>query len=156
MDKNNSRLQLEIESYSAYHQSRANQLTHIIGIPLILFSLFCGLGWLRFLHTDIPLSGGTLLFLGLVIFYVRIHLGLGIAFAVWSFPIFLLAQKASVTAFPMSLFITLGTFVVGWGFQWLGHSVEKNRPAFLTNLSHLWRGPLFISYKLGCSLGLRF
>lgn len=156
MDKDHARFQLEIESYAAYHRSRANQLTHAIGIPLILFSLFCGLGWFRFIHTDSYLSGGTLLFLGLVMLYVRIHWGLGIMFGAWCFPIYLLAQKVSFLAFPMSFLIALSTFLVGWGFQVLGHSMEKNRPAFLTNASHLWRGPLFISYKLAGSLRIRF
>ena len=36
-------------------------------------------------------------------------------------------------------------FVVGWIFQFVGHSVyEKRSPAFLTNALHLLVGPLWI------------
>lgn len=36
-------------------------------------------------------------------------------------------------------------FVVGWGAQFVGHlAFEKRRPAFLTNLVHLWVGPLWL------------
>ena len=46
-------------------------------------------------------------------------------------------------AMPLWLNVTL--FVVGWIFQFLGHSVyEKKSPAFLTNALHLLVGPLWI------------
>ena len=41
--------------------------------------------------------------------------------------------------------VALGLFIVGWIFQFIGHSVyEKRQPAFLTNAMHLLIGPLWI------------
>ena len=39
----------------------------------------------------------------------------------------------------------IALFIVGWIFQFVGHSVyEKRQPAFLTNAMHLLVGPLWI------------
>ena len=45
----------------------------------------------------------------------------------------------------MPLWLNVALFVVGWIFQFLGHSVyEKKSPAFLRNALHLLVGPLWI------------
>jgi uncharacterized membrane protein YGL010W len=45
----------------------------------------------------------------------------------------------------MPLWLNVALFVLGWIFQFLGHSVyEKKSPAFLTNALHLLVGPLWI------------
>ena len=57
----------------------------------------------------------------------------------------------SIVLFAVALFvprfwpIPLGLFLLGWIFQFVGHSVyEHKSPAFLTNFLHLLVGPLWI------------
>jgi uncharacterized membrane protein YGL010W len=45
----------------------------------------------------------------------------------------------------LPLWLNVVLFVLGWIFQFVGHSVyEKKSPAFLTNILHLLVGPLWI------------
>ncbi len=73
----------------------------------------------------------------------------------WCCPLFLLAEKVSVLSFTFSLAVAVGSFVIGWVFQFAGHAIEKNRPAFFTNANHLWHGPLFITYEWVTRLGIK-
>src|SRR6266566_4331517 len=38
----------------------------------------------------------------------------------------------------------LGPFIVGWAFQFLGHAIEGNRPAFFRNPLYLLVGPWWL------------
>lgn len=38
----------------------------------------------------------------------------------------------------------LGLFAVGWVFQFLGHFIEGNRPAFFSNPVYLLVGPVYL------------
>jgi uncharacterized membrane protein YGL010W len=40
--------------------------------------------------------------------------------------------------------VDLAAFILGWGFQFLGHKLEGTKPKFLENLIYLAIGPLFI------------
>ena len=37
----------QLAAYQAYHQDGRNKLTHFVGVPLVTFSIFLFLGWLR-------------------------------------------------------------------------------------------------------------
>jgi uncharacterized membrane protein YGL010W len=55
----------------------------------------------------------------------------------------------------MALAVAGSVFVLGWTLQLLGHRLEGNRPALLTNLAQILVAPLFLTAELGFSLGLR-
>jgi hypothetical protein len=43
---------------------------------------------------------------------------------------------------------SLGLFIVGWIFQFVGHAVyEKKSPAFMKNFEHLFIGPPWVFAK---------
>ncbi len=44
-------------------------------------------------------------------------------------------------------------FVVGWVFQFLGHIIEGNQPAFFRNPIYLIVGPLWLVRRAGRALG---
>ncbi len=48
----------------------------------------------------------------------------------------------------------LGLFIVGWIFQFVGHAIEGNQPAFFKNPMYLLAGPMWIVNRLGAALGL--
>lgn len=39
----------------------------------------------------------------------------------------------------------LGLFIVGWVFQFVGHAIEGNQPAFFRNPVYLLVGPLWLA-----------
>jgi uncharacterized membrane protein YGL010W len=45
-------------------------------------------------------------------------------------------------------------FVVGWVFQFVGHAIEGNQPAFFRNPLYLLVGPLWLARKAGEAVGL--
>jgi uncharacterized membrane protein YGL010W len=48
----------------------------------------------------------------------------------------------------------LGLFVLGWVFQFLGHFIEGNRPAFFSNPVYLIVGPVWLARKALAAIGL--
>lgn len=58
---------------------------------------------------------------------------------------------------PLSLFSwrgALGLFIVGWVFQFIGHAIEGNQPAFLSNPVHLLIGPWWLVRRIAEAVGL--
>ena len=48
----------------------------------------------------------------------------------------------------------LALFVVGWGFQFLGHAIEGNQPAFFKNPMYLLVGPAWFFRRIAAALRL--
>jgi uncharacterized membrane protein YGL010W len=48
----------------------------------------------------------------------------------------------------------LALFVVGWIFQFAGHAIEGNQPAFLSNPIHLLVGPWWLVRRVAEAVGL--
>jgi uncharacterized membrane protein YGL010W len=48
----------------------------------------------------------------------------------------------------------LGLFVVGWIFQFVGHAIEGNQPAFFRNPVYLLVGPMWVVRRAAEALGL--
>src|SRR5438874_1349144 len=124
--------------YAAYHQTKGNKWFHRVGIPLIMISL---LGLLT--NANVTVGGlrvdlAMLLIAVAEVVYLILDWRLGAVMLVVSVGFYFLGA-----AMPLWLNVTL--FVLGWIFQFLGHSVyEKKSPAFLTNALHLLVGPLWI------------
>lgn len=45
-------------------------------------------------------------------------------------------------------------FVLGWVFQFIGHAIEGNQPAFFKNPVYLLIGPLWLVRRAASSVGL--
>lgn len=45
-------------------------------------------------------------------------------------------------------------FVLGWIFQFIGHAIEGNQPAFFKNPVYLLIGPLWLVRRAASSVGL--
>jgi uncharacterized membrane protein YGL010W len=48
----------------------------------------------------------------------------------------------------------VGLFVLGWVFQFIGHAIEGNQPAFFKNPVYLLIGPLGLLRRAASSVGL--
>jgi len=63
-----------------------------------------------------------------------------------------------VISLPLFFFIpwywALTLFVVGWIFQFVGHAIEGNQPAFFKNPMYLLVGPMWLLRRIGQAFGL--
>jgi len=66
-----------------------------------------------------------------------------------------LAVKIAVLPMWSWLGASIGIFVVGWVFQFVGHYFEKKKPAFVDDLIGLAIGPLFVLAEFVFLLGFR-
>ena len=74
------RLQRYFVIYEAAHRTRMCRISHVIGIPLILFTTYAALDWIPLF--EVPGTGGFtfsfghLWYLGMLVWYSRLSLGL--------------------------------------------------------------------------------
>ena len=121
--------------YASYHRTKGNKWFHRLGIPLIVLTLIGMLTRVPIVH---GFDAAMLLIVIAELVYFALEWRLAIAMLVVSTAFWFLGG-----AMPMSLNVAL--FVLGWIFQFVGHSVyEKRQPAFLKNATHLLVGPLWI------------
>jgi len=134
--------------YASYHRTKGNKAFHRIGIPLIMLSL---LGMLARVHGAArwsldaggiggvhALDAATLLIVVATIYYFFVEWRLAI-------PMFFVSVVFYVIGAKLPMWINVALFIVGWIFQFIGHSVYEHRqPAFLRNFVHLLIGPLWI------------
>ena len=118
--------------YAAYHRTEGNKRTHLVGIPLIAFAI---VRWSQ-LGSPLPLAA----------------LALPVYFA-WDKRLGREMTAFIVVSAVIGHFVTVWTawtcFIVGWAFQFYGHTVyEKNSPALVDNLIHALVGPAFVADKL--------
>ena len=62
-----------------------------------------------------------------------------------------------VVSLPLFFFSwrwALGLFVVGWVFQFIGHAIEGNQPAFFGNPLYLLVGPWWLLRRAAEAIGL--
>jgi uncharacterized membrane protein YGL010W len=129
--------------YAGYHQDVRNRRAHAVGIPLIV------LGLLGLLHAcpirigfvDLAVLTAIAVLLYYVALDVRGALISAIAFAI-----------LYGIAMHLSWEVSVGAFILGWGFQLVGHRLEGNKPKFLENLVYLFIGPLYFFQELFNSL----
>jgi uncharacterized membrane protein YGL010W len=130
-----------LADYLAHHRDTRNQLTHMIGIPMIVLSLF-GLLWRVPVWSELSLNGADFLMVFGLLFYCVLdwRLAIPLTLVFWG-----LGRVGSV----LSLETNAVLFTLGWILQGVGHIVyEKRSPAFTKNLIHLLVGPLWVFAKL--------
>ena len=124
--------------YSGHHQTAGNVRCHMIGIPMIVFGLNGLLAVELFRVAGWPIEIALLLILAFLPVQLRLDAKLGAVMFVLSVAFYLVAR---MLWWP----VNLGLFVVGWIFQFIGHAhYEKKAPSFMTNLIHLFVGPLWV------------
>jgi uncharacterized membrane protein YGL010W len=125
--------------YASYHRTAGNKMFHRLGIPSIMLT---AIGMLTrvglYQGNGVYVDAAMVLIALATLYYMAVEWRLAIAMLAVSVGMYFLGR-----AMPMWLNVTL--FVLGWIFQFVGHSVyEKKNPAFYRNLLHLLIGPLWI------------
>ena len=146
----------QLNAYGAYHHDLRNKLTHFVGVPLVTFAIFLGLGWLRFVHDpDVPYTGATLFYLIVFVYYLCLDWRIALAQAPFTLLLLWLADRVALWPFAESGLVFLGAFVIGWAIQLVGHGFEGKRPALADNLLQIFNAPLFLTVEVAFLLGLR-
>ncbi len=152
------RLETWFANYSADHRNTLNQRLHVLCVPLILWAVVALL-WC------IPVPGtlfGPGAFAALAMFLVwsfyyrhsrALGMGMLLVFIGFSWGTrWLYFQYGAATLATLAA----GVFALAWVGQFVGHHFEGRRPSFLTDLTYLLIGPLWVLAKLYRRMGLRY
>lgn len=149
------RLTAILASYGRFHRDPRNRLTHYFGVPAIIYAVLIPLALHIGAVPGVPVRLDRIVVALAGIGYVSLDVGLGLPLTL---ALALLAAAAEATCMagpPTALAAAAIVFVLGWALQLVGHRLEGNRPALLTNLAQILVAPLFLTAELGFSLGLR-
>jgi uncharacterized membrane protein YGL010W len=145
----------QIASYASYHRDARNKLTHFFGVPLVTFSFFLCLGWIRLSDSVIPVTAATIFCAIVFVYYLVLDWRIALCQAPVSLVLLLLADWAARLPFKESLVIFALAFVAGWLIQLLGHTFEGRRPALFDNLLQVFNAPLFLTAEVMEHLGFQ-
>lgn len=147
----------QLTKYATYHRDRRNIGTHFVGIPLIVLALAVLLSRPVIVTVGmLPISPAWLLFGAVTIYYLVLDVPLGLMMAVVSALCVAFGTWLSQYSAATWLGTGAGLFVVGWIFQFVGHSVwEHRKPAFFDDVIGLIIGPLFVLAEALFSIGWR-
>lgn len=148
-------LEEQMAFYAAYHQSVRNKLTHFIGVPLIILSLFIPLAWPRVDVAGMPLTAAMLFAAVVLAYYLVLDVPLALAMAVVTAALVWLGhQIAALGAGPAWAWFG-ALFVGGWILQLVGHAFEGRRPALADNLFQIFVAPIFLCAEIFFALGYK-
>lgn len=147
----------QLIAYARYHRDPRNIATHFVGIPLIAFGIAALLARVPMGGADAVLPGAHWLVWALTaVWYLRLGRA---SVTVPTIAVLggLVALAHPLGAAPLSTWLAwgLGSFVVGWVFQTVGHVWEGRKPAFLDDLRGLLVGPMFLVAEVQMALGLQ-
>lgn len=148
-------LKEQMVTYAAYHRHPKNKLSHFFGVPLAIVSLLIPFAWFRFAPAPALVSGATLFYLGVMIYYFRLDRALAAVVAVVALPLVWAAERLGQLPFWQSVAAFVGVTVLGWAIQLLGHHFEGKRPALTDNLLQIFNAPLFVVLEVYFLFGLR-
>jgi uncharacterized membrane protein YGL010W len=147
--------QRQLATYASYHRDGRNRATHFIGIPLIVFSLFIPLAWLRFELGGYTISVGLLVGLAALALWIKLDWAIGLAMVLVLAPMWYLGERIAAMGMTTGWIVFALAFVGGWVFQLVGHVFEGKRPALVDNLFQALIGPMFLMAEVFVWLGLR-
>lgn len=131
-----------LDEYSASHRNPRNKLTHWIGIPLIVFAIWCAL-------KAVPVGGDSLnlataaiaVFVGYYLLLSwRLALGMALLSGLFYAGVLALEDYAGARL----IWLAAAIFLVGWVLQFIGHHIEGAKPSFFKDLQFLLIGPLWL------------
>lgn len=147
-----------MRNYYHYHTKKFTLWTHLVGIPLVTFSVFILFGWI---NISVPnLFSINLAWIAVIIFaiyYCLLDIVLGAAASLLLIVLCFIASFFT-THGPDSLSIKVFaiSFILGWVFQLVGHAIEGKKPALLDNFfSSVFIAPFFISAEVLFMFGIK-
>ena len=134
-----------LADYASYHKTLGNEITHHIGIPVIMVAIMGLLSKIQigptFANGWAAIDVAFLSWIVLAVWYIWLDVKIGVPSAIVALGVYVIGRQIPVPWL-------IGMFVGGWIIQFIGHiKYEHNRPAFFKNFEHLLIGPIFIFGK---------
>jgi uncharacterized membrane protein YGL010W len=152
----------QLSTYKSVHLNRKNIRTHLVGVPMIIWSIALLLAsfsfdiessfisrYLGIENVSFTLAG--IFSVGVLIYYLILSFQLGILALVLFGP--LMWNVHYVVNMEYHIIIAISVFVIGWVIQFIGHHYEKAKPAFMDDINQLLIGPLFVIAEIYFLLG---
>ena len=126
-----TKLEQLLSQYAAYHLDHKNILTHFVGIPLIVFAILCLTARAGLMLLGMELTLALVIIVVTSLYYFSLDRIFALIMLIVLMAAYPLALKISHLELAAWLSLSIGIFVVGWVFQFVGHFLRrKNR--------HLW------------------
>ena len=140
--------------YAEYHRDRRNIVTHLIGIPLIVFAIGILLARPGVTVAGHLLTPAWLLWALSSAWYLsRGEPVLGVVVSLANALLLAAAQPLATLGTAAWLACGLGILIVGAAVQVVGHYYEGRRPACLDDRVGLLVGPMFVTAEALFTLG---
>ena len=145
----------QLAMYSAYHRDKRNQMTHHVGVPMIVFSVMV----LFSLVTVATFEAGVLTLAGLMItllllMYIISAPLVGMVAVLIYMALLYAAEHIGAMGTNTALITFVVLFVGGWIIQFWGHAYEGRKPALFDNLLQIFMAPSFLIAEILFALGL--
>ena len=139
-----------LSQYAAYHRDRRNIVSHLVGVPMIVFAIGVLLARPSVPLAGFPVTPAWVMFgLAAAWYLTRGSVVLGMAVSLVVGLLMLFAHQITTSWIAWGV----GFFVVGWIVQFVGHWYEGKKPAFVDDLIGLLVGPMFIVAEAMFALG---
>ena len=143
-----------LSGYAEYHRDQRNIVSHFVGVPMIVFAIGLRLSRPAFTLGPLALSPAWIMFALAAAWYLtRGNIVLGVAVSACVGVLVLAAQQLAYGSLAAWLGWGVGTFIVGWLIQFIGHWYEGRKPAFVDDISGLLVGPMFVTAEAMFMLG---
>ncbi|NDY93377.1 Mpo1 family 2-hydroxy fatty acid dioxygenase [Ideonella livida] len=145
----------QLTQYAAYHRDSRNIATHFVGIPMIVLAVCILLSRPGVNLGAIHASPALAVALPCAWYYLALDRTLGLLMALLLAAGLLVGQ--TLAQWPTAAWLSwgLGSLVLGWAIQFVGHILEGRKPAFVDDLIGLLIGPLFVLAEALFALGWR-
>jgi uncharacterized membrane protein YGL010W len=148
-------LERQMSFYIRYHRDPRNKLTHFVGVPLIIFSLFIPMSWLGIDAAGVHITLAHAFLAAVLVYYFTLDAGLALALAVVSGALLYAAQWIAGLGYAQGWTAFAAAFALGWALQLLGHWFEGKRPALVDNFWQIFVAPVFLMVELFATLGFK-
>ena len=135
----------QMAMYTAYHKDWRNKLSHQIGVPMIVFSLFILASTVQLGQTSVgPITLAAVFMAMLALFYIMIAPLIGTLSALIYGLLLFYAEQIGRLDMPLVWQAFAVFFIGGWAFQLVGHFYEGRKPALLDNAMQILVAPAFL------------
>ncbi len=145
----------QMAMYSAYHRDKRNQMTHHVGVPMIVFSVMVlfSLVTVATFETGVLTLAGLMITLLLLMYVVSAPL-VGMVAVLMYMALLYAAEQIGAMGTTPALITFAVLFVGGWIIQFWGHAYEGRKPALFDNLLQIFMAPSFLIAEILFALGL--
>jgi uncharacterized membrane protein YGL010W len=145
----------QLAAYGAHHNQKTNKIIHMIGIPAIILGLMILTTWIRLdLFDRYTIAISWVLIVSALAYYFLLDKKVcGYMAILFIGTNLIITWLVDPTPTATSLIFFLVLFVGGWAIQFIGHSIEKSKPAFTDSLIQLLIAPVFILFEVAKSFG---